>query len=174
MKVTPLLSDQLYNWSAYEGKNSQSFTAPKESTFYTCLKARGINSQRLAYRTVQAVREGRLQMCAGTWTWTKVLPVGKSAGENAGDGLCPIGTLRQGKNAYQKLLPSSRNTGRDLLNQSRTATPQRGVLAQDDSIFGSAYAFRFSSYRRRDGQHVASFLMHAARRKNQCSAGGRT
>lgn len=157
MTLVALSSDQLYNWSAYDEKEDKRCSAaPQKYSFYSCHEAWGIDSQRIAYRALQALWKVRLQMCRWTRAWTKVLSIYKSTGQNTRNGLRPYRTPRQGEETSQKLLLSPRVTRGDLCNQSRTAASSGGILERYDSVTHSADLYRYCRHKHCGCQHATN------------------
>src|SRR5512147_1212740 len=95
-KNSRILSDQYDNWSDSFAEAIASISPepaqkpPAPTTALLCAAAR------LTHRTLQTLRETRLQMCSGTRPRPQVLPLHQPARSNTGNGLRPTGGSRHG------------------------------------------------------------------------------
>lgn len=89
---------------------------------------------RLAGRTLQTLRQARLQMCQGSRAWPQILFDGELFRPISSDGLCPPGRSCQGRRIFKSPSQSSRAHRGCLRNQPRTLTPPRGVLRRVDEL----------------------------------------
>ena len=116
-------SDQLYNWSDFYGtRHNESSPAKTKNTPSQASSFAG-HSARFADRAIQALWQGRMQMCGGAWPWPQVLPVHQSPGEEARDGLHPCRIPGKGKNLFGELPQGKRDSRRTLLHQPRAFAP---------------------------------------------------
>lgn len=123
-----LKSDQLYAWSDTHPKRIRSCAS--EASPYPCRPgaAASIDSAGLAYRTLQAMRQARMQMRRWSRTWTQILPFRKSPGSPSTDGLCASGSLQAGFRASRQLSANQRDSRGDQRDQPRVAASSRGTL----------------------------------------------
>ena len=89
-----------------------------------------LRAPRILNRTVQALRQTRLQVRPGTRTRTQVLPVDQSAGRQSRHGLRPTRFARNGRQISGKLSLGSRDPGSNLQHQPRTAASQRTPIGK--------------------------------------------
>jgi hypothetical protein len=130
MKFELALSDQLYNWSDYyerkiyfsasaKKKNADKKTASLRSRFT------GIHN-----RTLQALRQARVQVRRNSWAWPEILSVGQQTQAETGDGLHPFRLPISSNRIYRQFSPNKNNSGRALRNQSRANKTARKTLAR--------------------------------------------
>jgi hypothetical protein len=124
MNKSTIISDQYDNWSdifteaiaPISPEPTQKPPAP--TTALVCAPPR------LAHRTLQTLRQTRMQMCSGTRPRPQVLPLHQPAGSNAGYGLCSTGSSRHGRSMPRELSRRTRDPRSNLQHQSRTASSQ--------------------------------------------------
>ena len=123
------ISGQLYTWSAtHVGRiHRNASAATRIAVTGTPAFRRG--TPRLAHRTLQALRQTRLQMCPGPRAWPQVLSFGESPERTAGDGVCAPGPIRASRRISRQLPPDSPPPRRALRHQPRALAPPRGVLS---------------------------------------------
>lgn len=128
MSFVGLQSDQLYTWSD-ERRNR--LCCPPEKTpsgAVAAIAATQSGPARLAHRTLQALRQTRVQVRRRSRPWPQVLSFGEPLGLAATNGLCASGISRPGCRIRRQLPASPRNLGSDLRDQSRTPAPSGGAL----------------------------------------------
>src|SRR5260370_16310472 len=92
MYFSPVESDQLDTWSDINEEERaccQPEKTPSSPTTSTA-PAQG-DPARLADRTLQTLRQARMQVRRRPWSWTQVLPFGELSRLAAADGLCSAG-----------------------------------------------------------------------------------
>ena len=119
-----LLSDHYDNWSdrATEAINPISPKPPAGPP--APVAAAQLRAPRILNRTVQALRQTRLQVRPGTRSRTQVLPVDQSIGLPPRHGLRPTRFARNGRPISGKLSFGSRDLGSNVQHQPRTAASQ--------------------------------------------------
>lgn len=123
-KIIRILSDQYGYWSDIFSKTvdpnspkpTQNSLAPTSSP----LRA----AAWLAHRTLQTLRQTRMQMRPGTRPRPQVLPFHQPTGSDTRYGLCPAGSSRHRRAVPRQLSPGPRDPRSDLQHQSRTASSQ--------------------------------------------------
>lgn len=128
MKQIALRSDQLYNWSDYGKEEILLFSTAKTRSAPAPAPSLALYPPWLLNRTLQTLREARLQMRSGSGPWPEVLPFGQSIGRSARDGLRPAPVPEAGRSVPGQLPPRPENLGRGVPDQSRALTPQRKTL----------------------------------------------
>src|SRR5437016_5496255 len=111
MSAHELLSDQLNLWSV---KNDRAdLFSPQATPQATAAQdaAAGRRASGLLDRTLQALRQSKLQVRRGSRTRTQVLPLGELLWQVASNGLRPPGRARAGLRALGQLRPSARDLG---------------------------------------------------------------
>ena len=128
MSFVHLQSDQLYTWS--DENRNRAFGQPEKtpSGAVAAIAATQGGPPRLADRTLQALRQARVQMRRRSWPWPQILSFGEPLGLAATNGLCAAGISRSGCRIHCQLSASPRNLGSDLRDQSRTPAPPGGAL----------------------------------------------
>lgn len=151
-KKSSLLSDQYDNWSdilteaiaPIAPEPTQKPPAPTSTL--VCAPSR------LAHRTLQTLRQTRMQMCSRTRPRSQVLPLHQPAGSNAGYGLCSTGGSRHGRSIPRELSFSPQDSRPDLQHQSRTA-PSQGASIEKRRVHRKPYILSCSSDRSPPGGH---------------------
>ncbi len=123
-----IISDQLYKWSD-EARKRTCYQPEKTppSARATVAAAQG-SPARLAYQTLQALWQARVQVRRRSRPWAQVLSFGEPLGIAATDGLRAAGISRPGCRIYRQLSASPRDLGSDLRDQSRTPAPPGGAV----------------------------------------------
>lgn len=130
MKKNGSISDQLNTWSA-NARNIDLFLAPSSQEITAPASTSGAGTAGLAHRTLQALRQTRLQMRTGPWPWAQALSLGLSHRSASGDGLRAAGVQRPSRSVPQQLPTHPHNPRRVGSDQSGTAAPPRGLLSHD-------------------------------------------
>ena len=122
-----LMSGQLYDWSDKVGKNTDTSTAAteEEAPVQTAIRHRG--TSRLVDRTIQALREARLQMFPRAGPRPQILPVGKLAEGIPANGVRPRILSRGRGEALEQLPRLPPDPRRDLGDQLRAVEAERGA-----------------------------------------------
>lgn len=121
------LSDQLYTWSDNAKQIGRCIT-PSPQNAAAPATAPGAGAARLPDRTLQALRQTRLQMRTRPRPRAQALPLDQSHRRTPGDGLRPSGVQRSSHPIPGQLPAGPRDPRRTGRDQSRTAPPPRGVL----------------------------------------------
>jgi len=153
MRSIHLISDQFYNWSdTYETRGK---TDPKtEISGRAPICAAGCDSQRVSNQTLQAMREGWVQVQRWAGAWAKVLSLGKLSREAPRNGLCPAGASEAGHNVFEKFPDCSKAPRADLQNQSETLATSRRLLRKVNGLLHlSTCSSRHDGYRHFSGQY---------------------
>ena len=121
-------SDQLYTWSDEDRERTCcQFEKASSSACAPVASAQG-RPARLAYRTLQAVWQARVQVRRRSGPWPEVLSFGEPFGLAATNGLCAAGISRPSCRIHCQLSPSPRDLGSDLRHQPRTPAPPGDAL----------------------------------------------
>lgn len=128
MSKNKVQSDQLYDWSDNHATNNHQNSPPKTKNTPSQASPFAGHAAWLTDRTVQALRQARMQMRERTRSWPQVLPIHQPVREEARNGLRPRGVPRTGKNLFAELSPRQRNPGRTLLHLPRAFAPQGTFL----------------------------------------------
>jgi hypothetical protein len=131
MKKSRIISDQYDNWSDIFAETiapispepTQISPAPTSSPL--CAPTW------LAHRTLQTMRQTRMQMRPGTRPRPQVLPLHQPTRSDTGYGLCPAGGSRHGRSVHRELSLGPRNPRSSLLHQSRTASSQGASIEKE-------------------------------------------
>jgi len=130
-KKSRILSDQYDNWSEILAET----IAPISPEPTQISPAPAPPSLRpppwLAHRTLQTLRQTRMQMCSGSRPRPQVLSLHQPAGSNASYGLCPAGGAQHRRSVHRELSLGPRNPRSNLLHQSRIASPQGASIEKD-------------------------------------------
>jgi hypothetical protein len=130
MRNSAIHSDQLYNWSANERlqcRLASSASGPLQ-------KVGPVGPLHLAWlsdRTLQTLRQSRLQMSTRAGTRTQVLPIDQPGGQPTRDGLRPGGVFQAGLRLSAELPESASTVGEDLQCQPRVVTATSQVLTSN-------------------------------------------
>ena len=143
MKSPVLLTDQLNTWSEnYAPHNAQTVLVRLAETAAATLTptatARSL-APRLAHRTLQTLRQCRMQMRSRSRSWPKVLPLRKSSGTASADGLRSPGFAAAGCGISRSLPSASSGHRGDLPDQWRTPAPARGLVSNDNARTKSTF-----------------------------------
>lgn len=142
MSTLYLLSDQLSTWSVCLDRQAHCCfaRAPREAAQATSTPAQ--DSARLAHRALQTLRQSRLPLCTGSWSWPQVLPVRELPPEAAANGLRSAGALRASQRLTVGLSARARDPGRDLRDQPGNLAPSRNTLNERGERDQSAHHCR--------------------------------
>src|SRR5215510_5797865 len=126
-------SDQLDTWSdKYPQTVRRRITkTPQRSPAPTAPAPSG--PPRFSYRTLQTMRQAKMQMRRWPRSWPQVLSLGQLPGLAAANGLRAAGALRANGGVPDQLPPGPRDPGGYLRDQPRTAAPPRGALKACDA-----------------------------------------
>ena len=120
-------SDPIDDWSDGLDKANRRLSAQEASDPRSPAPGTGSGSTGLDHRALQTLRETRLQVCSGPRTRAQVLSVGEPLWSSSSDGVHPARDLRRCRAARGELSKYSSHPGRDLRDQPRAASSQRGA-----------------------------------------------
>src|SRR5579871_1628794 len=103
MYFSQLKSDQLYTWSDETGKRARCQLEKTPSSSPTPTAPAQGDPARLADRTLQTLRQARVQMRRRPRPWSQVLSVGEPPGHTATNGLCAAGVSRSDRRVRRQL-----------------------------------------------------------------------
>jgi hypothetical protein len=121
-------SDQLYTWSDENSKPVHCRLAKTAQFSAAPVAPAAIDPPRFPHRTLQTMRQARMQMRRRPGPWPQVLSVGQLSGLAAANGLRAPGALRSNGRVPGQLPPSPRDSRGDLRNQPRAIASPRGAL----------------------------------------------
>ena len=123
-----LLSDQFDTWS--DGYTETIRRRASKTPQHSCASTppAQIHSARLPHRAIQTMWEAGLQVRRRARTWPQVLSVSELSRPATADGLRAAGGLCADDGVSRELSPKPRDSGNDLRDQPRTATPPRGAV----------------------------------------------
>jgi len=127
MQSNAIYSAQLYNWSAHERFGSN-FAPSTPSLGQTTSPTRASGSPWLPHRTLQTVRQSRLQMSAGPGTRAQVLPFHQPGRRPTRNGLRPRRVFPAGLRLLAELSEGPSRAGEDLQHQPRVVTASSQIL----------------------------------------------
>ena len=155
MTIPCLLSDQLLMWSALYAGYFLGTTQTSPAVTQTTAGSRD-SVTRFIDRTLQALRQARLQMRQRSGPWTQVLLVRELPRHATPDGLCSASRLPGGCRALKQFPPGARNHRENLRDQSRVVAAPRGALRPSgEPPFAIAHgSHRFTARRRTAGQYA--------------------
>lgn len=143
MNVLVIMTDQLNTWSDnYVACNAQTvLVRPAEAAAATLTPTAPARSlaPRLSHRTLQTLRQSRMQMRSRSRSWPKVLPLGKSFGTTSANGLCAAGFSAAGYGISRSLPAASPGHRGNLRDQWRAPASARGLVSHDNSRTQSAF-----------------------------------
>lgn len=122
-------SDQLYKWSARHAGRILCDASAAARIAATGNPAFRRGAPGFAHRTLQALRQTRLQMRTGAGAWPQILPFGKPFERASVNGICTPSPPRPDRGMSWQLPPHPPNPRRALRHQPRTPAPPRGVLS---------------------------------------------
>jgi hypothetical protein len=128
MSTLDLLSDHVYDWSARSLEQDTVGVAQAPASIAAEASAVGCGAARLADRTLQALREARLQVRGGPRPRTKVLPLRELSGRAAADGLRATGESGSHSRTCCQLPRGAHDARRGLRDQPRAVTAPRGAV----------------------------------------------
>jgi hypothetical protein len=164
-------SDQFYNWSE-KRKHEETLCLHLAATSQGAPAADAPLSRHppgLSHRTVQTVRQARMQVRRSSRPRAQVLPLRHAARRQAGDGLRALGLSRPGGPVPRELPFPAETSRADLRNQPRVAAPKRGTIEQPD---GRRRDPPFRGYG--NGRHPHRQHASVAVGGNPINSGGRT
>lgn len=147
-----ILSDQYDNWSDIFAKAITPITPESTSGPPAQTSALVCAPPRLAHRTLQTLRQARMQMRSGTRPRSQVLPLRQSAGSNPGYGLCSSGSSRHGRSIPRELSHGARDPRPHLQHQSRAASSQ-GTSIEKRRVHRKPHCLGCASDRSPPGGH---------------------
>jgi hypothetical protein len=159
-----LQSDQLYTWSDAYTDRTRYCTSEASPCPCRSVAPASIDPTWFAYRTIQAMRQARVQMCRWSGAWAQVLSFRELSRSASEDGLCSSGGLQAGLRASRQLSTSQRDSGGDQRDQPRVAASARGALRRHREPADSppSYPARCGSWRRDSGQYVGRLARRIA------------
>ena len=122
-------SDQLYTWSAKHVRRFLCDASAAARIAATGNPAFRCGAPGFAHRTLQALRQTRLQMRTGAGAWPQILPFGKPFKRASVNGIHTPSPPRSDRGMSWQLPPHPQNPRRALRHQRRTPAPPRGVLS---------------------------------------------
>jgi hypothetical protein len=157
MNILDLRSDQLNTWSANARYSFVRFASASHSVA-TANAGIGDAVARLAYRTIQALRQARLQVRRWPWPWPQVLPFCELPRPSPANGLRAASRTRRCRGTSGKLPSGPRDHRRDLRDQPRTVTAPRGALRRTGEPVSTVacHPHRSTVGRRTHRQHARS------------------
>ena len=130
MTRSTLLSDQSYNWSDHDEESVHCFpTSPTPGPAAPSAVTIG-DPPGFAHRTLQALRQARLQVRQRSRPRSQILPLRQPVQEFPGHGLCPTSEPGTGHPASGQLSTGARTPGSDLPGQQRVAPTPRVALSR--------------------------------------------
>lgn len=169
MNQTGLQADQLDTWSVTHGiPTAQTNFCRLASTPPTAIAPPATprsSLARFAHRALQTLWQAGMQVRPRSRSWPQVLPFGQSLWSATANGLHPSELSKPGQRVSRQLPSSTRDLGRGLRHQSRTAMPPRGALSHShDPCSGLALlSLRSQTRRPAPGQYA----LRLARRRTQ-------
>jgi hypothetical protein len=160
MNLPRLEADQLYTWSdIHAPKVAQPALfplAPPPQAARASVAAPSSPVARLAHRSLQSLRQARMQVCPRPWSRPQVLSLCELLRSAPADGLRAPGLALPDHRLRRQLLPDPRDLGGDLRDQPRTAAPPRGALSDGDArgTFFALYFARHGILRRTSGEYA--------------------
>jgi hypothetical protein len=161
------LSDHYDNWSDRSALRNAPETARGASA--QAAVAEG-SSPGIVDRTLQTLRQTRMQVCRRTRPWSQVLPVGQPIRRQPPDGLRPAGLPRPGGCLPEQQPFDPVHSGRDLRDQPRVVAAEREALGGSCGLRSATNRDRHQAGGDSDSQHVAVPTRCCFRR--QCDSGG--
>ena len=157
MNILDLRSDQLNTWSANARYSFVRFASASHSVA-TANAGIGDAVARLAYRTIQALRQARLQVRRWPWPWPQVLPLCELPRPSPANGLRAASRTRRCRGTSGEFPPGARDHRRGLRDQPRTVTPPRGALRKtgESASTVARHPHRSAVGRRTHRQHARS------------------
>jgi len=124
----------------------------------------------LSHRALQAMRQAGMQMRPRSRSWTQVLPLGQPVWSATANGLHPPGLSPPDHRISCQLPSSTRDLGRGLRHQSRTAMPPRGALSHPHEPCSRIALRLLRSPRRRPapGQYALRLARRRTPWRNHC------
>jgi hypothetical protein len=168
MSMLRVQSDQLLMWSAQNVEETR--YRPQESSQTPAAKAAssGEHPAGLSHRTLQTLRQTRVQMRQGSRARSQVLPVGELSRQSPADGLRSSIQSRRHQQTHSQLSSDPRDLGGDLRDQSRTSPASRGALRTDgEPSLKRAHRLRFANWRRASRQHAHGLVRSRVRVASQ-------
>jgi len=128
MTLHELSSDQSFVWSGNNGRTNRLSPQATPQTIAAQAAAAGRRPSGLPGRTLQALRQSKLQVRRRSRARPQVLPFGQLPWQVTANGLRSPERLRRGQRAHRQLSAGTRNSRRDIRDQPRIAAPKRGAL----------------------------------------------
>ena len=140
-----LLTDQLNTWSdhyvAYNAQTALVRPAKAAAATLTPIAPARSLAPRLSHRTLQTLRQSRMQMRSRSRSWSKVLPLRKSSGTTSANGLRAAGFSATGYGIPRSPPAASPGHRGNLRDQWRTLASARGLVSHDKAPTRSAFLF---------------------------------
>jgi hypothetical protein len=118
---------------------------------------------RLPHRALQTMRQAGMQVRPWPRSWPQVLPLGQSLWPATANGLPPPGLSKPGQRVSRQLPSATRDPGRGLRHQSRTAMPPRGALSHSHETCSGLALLSLRSPTRRPAP--GQYALRLARRR---------
>ena len=169
MNRTALQADQLYTWpDTHALPTAQTNFCRVASTPPTALAPPATprsSFARLPHRALQTMRQAGMQVRSRSRSWPQVLPLGQSLWPATANGLPPPGLSKPGQRVSRQLPSATRDLGRGLRHQSRTAMPPRGALSHSHETCSELALLSLRSQTRRPAP--GQYALRLARRRTQ-------
>ena len=169
MNRTALQADQFSTWSDHNA-------LPTAQTNFCCVASTPPTAlappatprssfARLPHRALQTMRQAGMQVRSRSRSWPQVLPLGQSLWPTTANGLPPPGLSKPGQRVSCQLPSATRDLGRGLRHQSRTAMPPRGALSHSHETRSGFALLSLRSQTRRPAP--GQYALRLARRRTQ-------
>lgn len=156
MRSRQIFSDQFYNWSEEKHEETLKLCPSQASQgARTPLAASRRDPSRLAHRTLQTLRQARLQVRRRTRSRSEVLPLGHTTSRPTSDGLRSTGLRRRGDRVSGALSFEPADSRGDLRDQPRATAPKGRVVGQQSGGTSNGCFDRSERSRNPGGKHVA-------------------
>lgn len=130
MNTLHLSSDQLLARSVVFGKQVYCHLARASREAAQAAPTPAQHSARVTYRALQTLRQSKLSLCSGPWSWPQVLSLRKFPRTAAANGLRPAGVPRAGQRVTVGLSTRARGPGRDLRDQPGAPASSGDTLSE--------------------------------------------
>ena len=131
MKIMPLISVQLYNWSEYYARIIYFISLSTTESFFetTCYVEYKYN-KRIFNRALQTLWEIRLSLFSRTRSWTKILLIYKFSKNQTSNDLCSINVQNLYREWIKKLSNCKKYFRRDKQSKPRVTKAQRIIVRE--------------------------------------------
>ena len=151
-----LVSDQLLAWSDENIETDHRRLAKAPPNAPAPIAPAQSYPPWFSHRALQALRQARMQVCPGPWSWPQVLPVGELPRPASANGLRPARVLRASERVPGQLPPRPPDLGGDLRDQPPAPATSREALKDrhERSAASSPRTDRSGTGRRAPRQHA--------------------